>query len=80
MDKALELKIVRRAYAKHLMAAIGSNDLDLEKAFASIRREDFLGPGPWQTFRGPGFYIPTPSDDPVYLYTDMVFGIVQNGT
>lgn len=76
MDKALELKIVRRAYAKHLMAAIGSNDLDLEKAFASIRREDFLGPGPWQTFRGPGFYIPTPSDDPVYLYTDMVFGIV----
>ena len=76
MDKRLELEIVRRAYAKHIMAAVGLNDSGLEKAFASIPREDFLGPGPWQTFRGPGFYIPTPSDDPVYLYTDMLFGIV----
>ena len=76
MDERLELEIVRRAYAKQIMAAIGLNDLGLEKAFASIPREDFLGPGPWQTFRGPGFYTPTPSDDPVYLYTDMVFGIV----
>jgi protein-L-isoaspartate(D-aspartate) O-methyltransferase len=76
MDKRLELEIVRRAYAKHLMAAIGLNDLGLEKAFASIPREDFLGPGPWQTFRGPGFYALTPSDDPVYLYTDMIFGII----
>jgi len=76
MDKRLELEIVRRAYAKQIMAAIGLNDLRLEEAFASVPREDFLGPGPWQTFRGPGFYTPTPSDDPVYLYTDMLFGIV----
>jgi len=76
MDKRLELEIVRRAYAKHIMTAIGLNDPGLEMAFASIPREDFLGPGPWQTFRGPGFYTPTPSDDPVHLYTDMIFGIV----
>jgi protein-L-isoaspartate(D-aspartate) O-methyltransferase len=76
MDKRLELEIVRRAYAKHIMAAVGVNDLGLEIAYASIPRENFLGPGPWQTFRGPGIYIPTPSDDPVYLYTDLLFGIV----
>jgi protein-L-isoaspartate(D-aspartate) O-methyltransferase len=76
MDKRLELEIVRRAYAKHIMAAVGSTDPRLELAYALTPREDFLGPGPWQTFRGPGFYTRTPSDDPVYLYTDMLFGIV----
>jgi protein-L-isoaspartate(D-aspartate) O-methyltransferase len=76
MDKQTELEIVRRAYAKQILAAAGVNDLRLELAFASIRREDFLGPGPWQIFRGPGAYTPTPSSDPVYLYTDNLIGIV----
>jgi len=76
MDKRLELEIVRRAYAKQILAAAGLNDPRLEHAFASIRREDFLGPGPWQTFRGPGVYTPTPSADPIYLYSDKLIGIV----
>jgi protein-L-isoaspartate(D-aspartate) O-methyltransferase len=76
MDKQTDLEIVRRAYAKQILAAAGVNDLRLQLAYASIRREDFLGPGPWQTFRGPGVYIPTPSSDPVYLYTDNLIGIV----
>jgi len=76
MDKQNELGIVRRAYAKHILVAAGVNDLRLELAFASVRREDFLGPGPWQTFRGPGVYTPTPSSDPVHLYTDDLIGIV----
>jgi protein-L-isoaspartate(D-aspartate) O-methyltransferase len=76
VDKQLELEVVRRAYAKHIMAAVGLNDPPLETAYATTAREDFLGPGPWQTFRGPGIYTATPSDDPIYLYTDGVFGIV----
>jgi protein-L-isoaspartate(D-aspartate) O-methyltransferase len=76
MEKRLELEIVRRAYAQRIMAAVGLIDPRIEMAFATTPREDFLGPGPWQTFRGPGVYIPTPSDDPVYLYTDMLFGII----
>jgi protein-L-isoaspartate(D-aspartate) O-methyltransferase len=76
MDKQSELEIVRRAYAKQILAAAGLNDPRLELAFASTRREDFLGPGPWQTFRGPGVYTPTPSADPIYLYTDNLIGIV----
>lgn len=76
VDKQTELEIVRRSYAKQILAAAGVYDLRLELAYASIRREDFLGPGPWQTFRGPGVYTPTPSSDPVYLYTDNLIGIV----
>jgi len=71
-----ELVIVRRAYAKQILAVIGLQDARLEFGFASVPRERFLGPGPWQTFRGPGLYTPTPSMDPVYLYTDALIGIV----
>jgi protein-L-isoaspartate(D-aspartate) O-methyltransferase len=76
LEKSVQLGIVRRAYAKHIMAALGLTDPCLEAAYAAVPREDFLGPGPWQTFRGPRIYTPTPSDDPIYLYTDQLFGIV----
>ena len=46
-----ELDIVRRAYAKQVMAAAGVEDARVEAAFAAVRREDFLGPGPWQIGR-----------------------------
>jgi protein-L-isoaspartate(D-aspartate) O-methyltransferase len=76
LDKQSELEIVRRAFAKQILAAAELSDPRLELAFASVPREDFLGPGPWQTFRGPGVYTPTPSADPIYLYTDNLIGIV----
>jgi protein-L-isoaspartate(D-aspartate) O-methyltransferase len=41
-----------------------------------VRREDFLGPGPWQIFRWGAMYRPTPSADPVYLYMDDLVGII----
>ena len=44
-----ELEIVRRAFAKHVMAAAEIDDLRLEAAFAAVPREEFLGPGPWPT-------------------------------
>lgn len=71
-----ELAVVRRAYAMQIMAMAGVNDPLLEDAFASVRREHFLGRGPWQMFRWPNGYAPTPSDDPVYLYCNALFGIV----
>jgi len=46
-----ELDIVRRAYAKQVMAAAGVEDARVEAAFAAVRREDFLGPGPWPILR-----------------------------
>jgi len=71
-----ELAIVRRAYAKHVLANANINDPRVGAAFAAVRREDFLGPGPWPMPRWSGPYVPTPSDDPVYLYQDTLVGIV----
>jgi protein-L-isoaspartate(D-aspartate) O-methyltransferase len=41
------LDIVRRAYAKQIMVAFGVVDRRVEAAFASVKREDYLGRGPW---------------------------------
>jgi len=76
MDREVELGVVRRAYAKQVMAAACVEDARVEAAFATVRREDFLGPGPWPIIRWFRGYVPTPSDDPVYLYTDDLIGIL----
>src|SRR5215469_18032401 len=47
----------------------------LEAAFAAVRREAFLGPGPWPLIRFPP-YLTTPDNDPVYLYQDVLVGLV----
>jgi protein-L-isoaspartate(D-aspartate) O-methyltransferase len=52
-----------------------AND-SLEAAFANVRREDFVGPGPWPIFWHCAVYVPTPSDDPVYLYADVLAGLI----
>lgn len=71
-----ELAIVRRAYAKQIMARAMLDDGRIESAFAEVRREDFLGPGPWSIIGWLGDYVLTPSADPVYVYVDMIVGIV----
>ena len=71
-----ELAIVRRAYAKHVLANADVDDAHVEAAFAAVRREAFLGPGPWLMPRWSRRYVLTPSDDPVYLYQDALVGIV----
>ena len=76
-----ELAIVRRAYAKQILAVFGVTDPRVEAAFAAVRREAYLGPGPWPWpiwylyRRG---YVATPSDDPVYLYQDALVGIIPD--
>ena len=43
-----ELAIVRRAYAKQVMVPYNAAHPRVEAAFAVVRREAFLGPGPYQ--------------------------------
>jgi protein-L-isoaspartate(D-aspartate) O-methyltransferase len=71
-----ELRIIRRAYAKQILAKADVPDVALENVFAGVRREDFLPPGPWPIFRLSGSYADTPTADPVYLYTDDLIGIL----
>jgi protein-L-isoaspartate(D-aspartate) O-methyltransferase len=76
MNRDAELRIIRTAYAKQILAAARVDDARLAAAFSTVRREDFLGPGPWPMLRWLGEYVPTPDDDPVYLYTNDLVGIL----
>ena len=76
ISRADELAVIKRAYAKHVLAAAGVVDRRIEAAFAAIEREKFLDPGPWQIVRWGRGYVPTPSADPVYLYDDAVVAIL----
>jgi len=71
-----ELAIVRRAFAMQVLGAVGVDNSRVEDAFAKVKREDFMGPGPWPIFRWGAAYRPTPSADPVYLYTDDLVGLI----
>jgi protein-L-isoaspartate(D-aspartate) O-methyltransferase len=84
VDKETELAIVRRAYAKQIVSFVEVADERIEAAFAQVPREHYLGPGPWQFLRAVIVYSTTPSDDPIYVYTDRLFGLnpakgVNNG-
>ena len=48
MDRDTEQEVIRRAYAKRIMASIGVSSRQIEDAFAAVKREDFLEGGPWQ--------------------------------
>jgi protein-L-isoaspartate(D-aspartate) O-methyltransferase len=58
-------------------AGVPKQNQRLQSAFASTPRERFLGPGPWKIFVG-GSYIDTPTDDPAFLYQDVVVGIAPD--
>src|ERR1700737_1424924 len=76
MDRQGELRIIRAASAKQILAAPWVANRRLEEALSATRREDFLGAGPWWILRRFRDYITTPDADPVYLYTDDLVGIL----
>jgi protein-L-isoaspartate(D-aspartate) O-methyltransferase len=73
---------VRGFFAQMMAAASGSADPRLERVFELVRREAFLGPGPWHILgSGPWLinvdqkYIETPDTDPVYLYQNVLVAL-----
>ena len=72
MDRVHEL---RRFFAHLVTANAGiPAGSELEAAFASTPREQFVGPPPWRVFTPRG-YIETASDDPAVLYQDVVVSL-----
>lgn len=55
-------------------AGLTAADASIASAFASVPREQFVGPGPWKIFTAAGL-IETPSSDPAYLYQDVVVAL-----
>jgi protein-L-isoaspartate(D-aspartate) O-methyltransferase len=79
-----ELVIVRRAFARQMMAIANVQDDRIAQAFAAVRREQFLGPAPWQLVTWPQ-RTTLPQSDPVCIYQDVVIALapgrgVNNGS
>jgi protein-L-isoaspartate(D-aspartate) O-methyltransferase len=68
---AMSLKAAREAFAEELrVAAPVVNDMRIVRAFATVPREKFLGPGPWMV-HGIHTYR-TPDTDPRWLYHNVL--------
>ena len=70
-----ELAVVRRAYARQMLAILGVDNPAIEAAFAAAPREHFLRPPPWTASSPFGGYPPLPGADPVVLYQDLVIAL-----
>jgi protein-L-isoaspartate(D-aspartate) O-methyltransferase len=68
-----------RAFFANLVTAAAPKPNDrLRSAFASVPREQYVGPGPWKVFVVGGGYIDTPTDDTALLYQDIVVGLAPD--
>lgn len=74
-----DLAILREFYAEELRAVSNVRSPVLVKAFASVPREHFLGPGPWQILApsepGRVAYRTTEDADPRHLYHNVLVAI-----
>ncbi|MFK0162345.1 protein-L-isoaspartate O-methyltransferase [Rhizobium sp. NPDC090279] len=73
-DSRASLDEIRDFHAKMMAVASNSSDERLEQAFRLIRREAFMGAGPWQIRVGRR-YLETPSTDPAYLYQNVLVAL-----
>ncbi len=64
----------RSFYAEFIVGSAGSSNQRLIDAFAATEREHYVGAGPWQIAIG-STYLQTPSDDPRWLYQDVLVGL-----
>jgi protein-L-isoaspartate(D-aspartate) O-methyltransferase len=73
-QRRASLREVRLFYARQMALASNCGDERLERAFAEVRREDFLPPGPWRIgLRDSG--LQTPSADPAYIYQNCLVAL-----
>ncbi len=78
-DRMDRMDACRRFFADLVTAHAGvAADSELAAAFASTPREQFVGKPPWRVFTSSG-YISTPSDDPAFLYQDVVVSLGAKG-
>ena len=70
-----DLAGVRAAFAERLGAESGIASARVVAAFATVPREEFLGPGPWLVLADESGYRSTPDADPRRLYEDVAAAI-----
>jgi protein-L-isoaspartate(D-aspartate) O-methyltransferase len=75
-DDPPHLTAHREFYAKLVAVAGGPLRDRLEHAFTAVRRERFLGPGPWRARSiYVANYVQTPTDDPSHVYQNLLFAL-----
>jgi protein-L-isoaspartate(D-aspartate) O-methyltransferase len=67
---------MRAFFASLIAAQTKDRNPAIEQAFAHVKRETFVGPGPWfiAMFSGRG-YVKTPDDDPAFIYQDTLVAL-----
>jgi protein-L-isoaspartate(D-aspartate) O-methyltransferase len=70
-----DVNAARLAFAALLREQHGVRSEPLLRAFASVPREAFVGPGPWLMLQAPRGYESTPDADACRLYSDMAVGL-----
>jgi protein-L-isoaspartate(D-aspartate) O-methyltransferase len=66
---------LRAFFARYVTARAGARDKRIEQAFATVRREAFVGPGPWSIMLPGHGYVKTPDDDAAFIYQDTLVAI-----
>jgi protein-L-isoaspartate(D-aspartate) O-methyltransferase len=75
---------LRSFFASFICAGARTGDPRIEQAFAAVRREPFVGPGPWSILARDR-YVKTPDDDPAFIYQDTLVALdsergINNGS
>ena len=65
----------RAFFAQLICSAAKATDPRLERAFRTVRREPFAGPGPWSISFGGHPYVVTPDEDPAFLYQNALLAL-----
>ena len=68
----------RDFYARLITGRAGVSDNVLIEAFATVAREAFVGPGPWQVFAFANGYVETPTNELAYLYQDVLVALASD--
>jgi protein-L-isoaspartate(D-aspartate) O-methyltransferase len=68
------LEAQRAFFAERITSIAGVPKSRLTAAFATVPREHYLGPGPWKFLSRRGYRL-SPSDDPAFLYQDIVVAL-----
>ena len=70
------LEAHRKHYSQLVTAITGvePTNTKLISAFATVKREGYLGPGPWKIRAGAEYSV-TPTEDPAFLYQDVLVAL-----
>lgn len=74
----MDMDLLRRFYAEEVRVCAHLRTRELVDAFAKVRREKFLGPGPWligSQGSHAADYWTTENDDPAHVYHNVVIAI-----